>query len=113
MILRCLSSFQTILNPRLCYGYGIIQGAISTNCPGTVSFCGVYSPSLLAGYAHLIVREKAIQVLLMLSSTCRSLVVTVILVPPEKDCVAISWLLRTPKLFLVPLAVTPVALDRN
>ena len=48
--------------------------------------------------------------LLSLSSTCRSLVVTVILVLPEKDCVAISWLLRTPRLFLVPAAGTPDAL---
>ena len=59
-------------------------------------------------------KEKTSQVLLsLLSSTFRSLVVTVILVPPEKDCVAISWLLRTPKLFLVPLAVTPDALGGN
>ena len=70
-------------------------------------------PSLLAEEAHLLARNKASQVLLSLSSTCRSLVVTVILVPPEKDCVAISWLLRTSKLFLVPLAVAPDALGGN
>ena len=73
-------------------------------------------PSLLAVLAEeapLLARNKASQVLLSLSSTCRSLVVTVILVPPEKDCVAISWLLRTPRLFLVPPVGTPVALDGN